>query len=136
VTVEPSGTRVAVARLGDVPAEGGLTFSVGGRAVALFEVDGEPVAYDGRCRHKGGPIGEGFVRDGIVMCPLHWWRYDLRTGELVGHPSIRLERYPTEVRDGVVFVTVPPSGPTAPTTSIRERLLARARAEGAGRDGL
>lgn len=129
-----ASTRVAAARIDDLPTNGGLALTVAGRAVALFAVNGEPVAYDGRCRHKGGPVGEGFVRDGVVTCPLHWWRYDLRTGELVGQPSVRLQRYPTEVRDGIVFVTVPLADPAEPPTSIRERLLARARAGSAGEE--
>jgi nitrite reductase/ring-hydroxylating ferredoxin subunit len=128
-------TRVAVARLDDLPTGGGLALNVAGRAVALFDVDGTPVAYDGRCRHRGGPIGEGYVRAGVVTCPLHWWRYDLRTGELVSDPAVRLERFPTEVRDGVVFVTVPAAEPVDSSTSIRERLLARARAEAAASAG-
>ena len=121
-------TRVAVARLDDLPAGGGLALTAAGRAVALFDIDGTPVAYDGRCRHRGGPIGEGYVRDGVVTCPLHWWRYDVRTGELISDPSVRLERYPTEIRDGVVFVTVPAAEPVDPSVSIRQRLLDRARA--------
>lgn len=125
-TIRPEAS-VPVARLADLPPGGGLTVQAADRTVALFDVDGRPVAYEGRCRHKGGPLGDGFVRDGIVTCPLHWWRYDLRTGELVGHPSVRLERYPTEVRDGVVFVSVPAPEPAVPPASIRERLLARAR---------
>lgn len=130
-----SYTSVPVARVADLPPGGGLTVRAADRTVALFDVDGQPVAYDGRCRHKGGPIGDGFVRGGIVSCPLHWWRYDLRTGELVGHPSVRLERYATEVRDDIVFVSVPSPEPAAPPTSIRERLLARARVAGDGQEG-
>jgi nitrite reductase/ring-hydroxylating ferredoxin subunit len=133
--MRPAGTRVAVARTADLPVNGGLALTVAGRAVALFEVDGEPVAYDGRCRHKDGPIGDGFVRGGIVTCPLHWWRYELRTGELVGNPSVRLDRYPVDVDDGIVYVTVPPAVAVDPSISIRERLLARARAERALEDG-
>jgi nitrite reductase/ring-hydroxylating ferredoxin subunit len=131
VTEAPAAVAVPVARMHDLPKSGGLSLSVAGRTVALFEVNGEPVAYDGRCRHKGGPIGEGYVRDGVVTCPLHWWRYDLRTGQLLSDPSVRLRRYPAEVRDGIVFVTVEPVPVADPPTSIRERLLALARAEGA-----
>jgi len=97
----------------------------------VFLVDGEPVAYEGRCRHRGGPLAEGLARDGVVTCPLHWWRYDLRTGELVWNRAIRLERFPAEVCDGEVVVSVPRSAAAAPGAgaplSIRDRLLARAR---------
>jgi hypothetical protein len=61
------------------------------------------------------------VRDGVVTCPLHWWRFDLLTGEHVGDPGLRLARYPVRVADGTVEVLVPPS---PPVLSLRERLLA------------
>ncbi len=125
---ELAGTRWAAARLEEIPARGGLQLTIDGRAVALFIVDGEPVAYDGRCRHRAGPIGDGYVRDGVVTCPLHWWRYDLRTGALVGDPSVRLERFPAELDAGVVHVTLPPTVAAEAPVSIRERLLALARA--------
>ncbi len=131
----PAGTRSAAARLEDIPADGGLQLTIDGRTVALFVVDGAPVAFDGRCRHRGGPIGDGFVRGGVVTCPRHWWRYDLRTGELVGDASVRLERFPTELDDGTVFVTLPPAPPADASVSIRERLLALARAERTGDGG-
>ncbi len=101
-----------------------------GRAVAVFELDGELHALAGRCLHRGGPLADGFVRDGVVTCPLHWWRYDIRTGALVGDPTIRLERYPIEIVDGDVLVHLPPVPPRP--ASIRERLLTLARATDAG----
>lgn len=125
------GVGVPVARLEDLRPDRGVARRVEGREVAVFLVDGEPVAYEGRCRHRGGPLAEGLARDGVVTCPLHWWRYDLRTGELVWNRAIRLERFPAEVCDGEVVVSVPRSAAAAPGAgaplSIRDRLLARAR---------
>lgn len=127
------GVDVPVARLEDLPTDRGVARCILGREVAVFVVDGVPVAYEGRCRHRGGQLAEGYVRDGVVTCPLHWWRYDLRTGQLVGNPTIRLERFPAEVCNGDVVVRVPHAAAAAATrqgapASIRDRLLARARA--------
>lgn len=97
-----------------------------GRFVAVFDLDGELFALAGACLHRGGPIGEGLVRDGIVTCPYHWWRYEIRSGALVGDPARHLETYPVEVRDGEILVTLPPP---APVMSMRERLLALARGD-------
>lgn len=102
--------------------------------VAVFSLDGELCAVDGACPHRGGPLAEGVVRDGVVTCPLHWFRFDLRTGEHLGHRGLRLTRYPVRVVGGVVEVLVPP---TPPEMSLRERLLAAGRewkaADGGGR---
>jgi nitrite reductase/ring-hydroxylating ferredoxin subunit len=133
-TVEAPGAvsasvAVTVGRRDEIPSGGGVAVDANGRPVALFDLGGEVVALDGRCRHRGGPIGEGYVRDGIVTCPLHWWRYDIRTGRLVGDPSIGLERFPVEVVDDSVVVMLPPEPPAEPVLSMRERLLRRARAQ-------
>lgn len=95
-----------------------------GREVAVFNDRGTFVGLDNRCLHQGGPIGEGFVKDGTVTCPWHWWRYDVRTGERLGAPFLRLERYRVAVRDGEILVEVPPAEEPA---SIREVLLRHAR---------
>jgi nitrite reductase/ring-hydroxylating ferredoxin subunit len=106
------------------PAGGAVRVVAGGVAVAVFDLDGELQAVDDRCLHRGGSLSRGHVRDGVVMCPEHWWRYDLRSGERVGSSWLCLRRYPVE-RDGAdVVVTVR----TAPEpASIRERLLQHAR---------
>ncbi|MGH8993540.1 MAG: Rieske (2Fe-2S) protein [Acidimicrobiia bacterium] len=92
--------------------------------VAVFNVDGELCAVDGSCPHRGGPLAEGVVRDGVVTCPLHWFRFDLRTGEHVGDSGRRLRRYPVRISDGMVEVLLPPD---PPALSLRERLLAAGR---------
>lgn len=115
---------------------------VDGRPIAVWRVDGVLRAYSGACLHRGGPLAEGYVRDGTVICPLHWWRYDLRTGSLVGRPEVRLAAYSVVEVDGRIVVEVPASvaaagGPGA-EASIRERLLRHARsasAVGAAGDG-
>jgi len=112
------------------PPLGGATRVVaGGVAVAVFDLDGELVAVDDRCLHQGGSLSAGFVRGGTVMCPAHWWRYDLRTGERVGAPHLRLRSYPVErVGDEVVVeVSASATGPGGPPPSLREQLLRHAR---------
>lgn len=107
------------------PPAGGAVLAVSGEvAVAVFDVDGDLVAFDDRCLHRGGSLSGGVVRNGIVTCPEHWWRYDLRTGARLGAPELCLRRYPVE-RDGDGILVGFPE--VAAITSIRERLLQHAR---------
>jgi nitrite reductase/ring-hydroxylating ferredoxin subunit len=101
----------------------------GGVAVAVFDLDGELVAVDDRCLHQGSSLFSGFVRAGIVTCPAHWWRYDLRTGQRVGAPHLRLRSLRVERVGDEVVVEVPASatGPIRPPPSLREQLLQHAR---------
>ena len=98
---------------------------VQGRAVAVARVDGRLYAVDNRCLHRQGPLSEGRLAGPMLTCPLHWWRYDVRTGELIGHPTARLTCYPVRVEDGQVLVTAPPA---EPVRSWRQRLLDAAKA--------
>jgi nitrite reductase/ring-hydroxylating ferredoxin subunit len=62
----------------------------GGREYALWLAGGEVHLLDNRCLHLSGPLAEGFVEDGHVVCPWHGWTYELATGRRrtdLGAPS-------------------------------------------------
>jgi len=101
-------------------------FDHGGLGVLVALVDGQPRAVSADCLHKGASLEGGVCRDGIITCPSHWWRYDLRDGALQGTPGAALTVYPARVSDGVIEVDLPE--PTR-TRSLRETLLAHARGE-------
>lgn len=119
---------VDVAAVADVPVDRGLAVSAEGRPIAIFRLDDGLVAYQGTCLHRAGPLAEGDCRNGIVTCPAHWWRYDLRSGARIEAPGLRLHRYPVVARDGRVLVTVPIE---EEEEGWRERLLRLARKEAA-----
>jgi nitrite reductase (NADH) small subunit len=96
----------------------------GGRAALVTVVDGVPYALDDHCLHRGGRLSDGIVRDGIVTCPEHWWRYRVRTGARVDHPGDVLRAYPAREVGGWVEVELPDADPPR---SLREVLLAHAR---------
>jgi nitrite reductase/ring-hydroxylating ferredoxin subunit len=76
---------------------------IGGRTVVLFRVDGTVHAFDNACPHEGNPLVEGEIVGPMLTCVYHGWRFDLETGAcLLGEGAAR--RYPTEVRDGAVWV--------------------------------
>lgn len=96
---------------------------VGGGTAVVVRVGDEVCAYRNRCAHQDSPLAGGIVRDGVLSCPLHFWRYRAATGELIGTRR-RLERFPVEVVDGEAYVDLPDAPPAA---SLREQLLMRAR---------
>jgi nitrite reductase/ring-hydroxylating ferredoxin subunit len=95
-----------------------------GRRVAVGNAGGELFALDDACLHRGGSLACGHLDGAVLVCPMHWWRYDTRTGRRLGGPGLRVPRYPVRVVGGQVLVTVPP-GPK--TRSWREILLEHAR---------
>lgn len=113
--------RIAAGPVADVPADRCVAVA-DGRAV-IVRVDGDVHAYRNRCLHQASPLAGGWVRDGVLACPLHFWRYDVASGELRNGAGC-LERFPVEIVDGDAFVLLPDD---PPRRSLRDELLARAR---------
>ncbi|MEA3218734.1 MAG: hypothetical protein QOJ19_4890 [Acidimicrobiia bacterium] len=55
--------------------------------VRVVELDGHRCAFRARCPHLLGPLDTAPVVDGVIQCPWHGYRFDVRTGaNLDGHP--------------------------------------------------
>lgn len=92
-------------------------------AAVVARVSDEVVAFENRCLHKNSALAGAVVRDGVLTCPMHFWRYQLPAGRHVG-TGAPLPCYPTALIDGEVWVDVPAP---EPPMSMRERLLQHAR---------
>lgn len=99
-------TWVAACHRRDIPDGRGWPVRVGGRNIAVFEVEGTLRAVDNVCLHVGNPLDDGMVEGGCVTCPWHGWRYDLSTGELLTMFGRRpgLRTYEVKVEHGRVLV--------------------------------
>ncbi len=97
---------VKVAKLADLPPGTCKAVQVSGRAIAIYNVSGTVFATDNTCLHQGGPLGDGFLDGDIITCPWHLWEYNVRTGEKVGEPSLRVATYPVRVEGDEIQVAV------------------------------
>jgi len=79
-------------------------FVSGGRALCVANVDGTIAVLDGTCPHEGGPLGEGTIEDGRVVCPWHSFAFDLRTGASADDPDMRAEVLEAKVENGELRV--------------------------------
>ena len=101
-------TRVPLCTLDDIAVGLGRSFDVGGTAVAVFRGrEGQVFAVEGKCPHKGGPLADGMLIGEQVVCPLHAYRYHGTSGACDQPNACAIEAFPTEVRNGTVYVTVP-----------------------------
>jgi nitrite reductase (NADH) small subunit len=99
--------RVAIARAELLPAGQGRCFSIGGRKIAVFRTRaGRIHALDAACPHRGGPLADGIVGAGVVVCPLHAYRFRLEDGSGVD-TECTVRSYPVEVVAGFVIVELP-----------------------------
>lgn len=99
-------TEHRIASAEQIPEGQGIAVDIGERRIAVFRYHDEYFALDETCPHRGAPLHQGDITDGIVMCPWHQWRFDLRTGCSPVNQLSRVNRYPVRVVDDAVWVTV------------------------------
>jgi nitrite reductase/ring-hydroxylating ferredoxin subunit len=75
---------------------------VAGTQVVLVRVGERYRALDDRCPHAGGPLSQGCIENGLLVCPWHGREYDLETGRCEGFQPVRT--FPVEVRADGIFV--------------------------------
>jgi nitrite reductase (NADH) small subunit len=93
-----------LAGLSDLPAPNeAKEIPCGDKMICVANVGGQFLAVDNVCVHLGGPLGEGVVDKGKIVCPWHGWAYDLKTGELApGKPGVKA--YPLKVEGQDVLI--------------------------------
>jgi len=100
------GNFVKVARVGEIPPGTGKAVEVAGHPVALFNVDGAFHAVDGLCPHQGGPLGEGFLEGNVVVCPWHFWQFDVVNGHALDLPEAAIRKFPVRVDGDDILVEI------------------------------
>lgn len=100
---------VSVADVESLPPGASRTVHAKGREFALFNIDGEFLAIDNECTHRGGPLGAGHVSGGKVYCPLHGWSFEIRTGHCSANGGRPVKSYRTRVLAGEVQIEIPPA---------------------------
>lgn len=79
-------------------------FPCGDKVICIANVNGEFSAMDNVCLHRGGPLGQGVVEKGKVVCPWHGWAYDPKSGQATHSPAAKIAVYPLKIENGDVMV--------------------------------
>ena len=60
----------------ELPPDGeAKEFSLGDNVICVANVNGTISAMDNVCLHRGGPLGQGMIEGGKVVCPWHGYEY-------------------------------------------------------------
>ena len=92
----------------DMLKEGRITtVQAGHYAICLTRTKKGYGAISNRCAHQGGPLGDGFLQDGCVVCTWHGYEYDPHTGATPpDYDDPPVESFPVELRDDGLYVGV------------------------------
>ena len=95
---------IKVLKCDDLEIGKSAIIEVGDKEIALFNYKGDYYAIDNICPHRGAPLGEGRIEEGILICPNHEWRFELKSGWCPQDPELSTEVYPIKVHEGKIYV--------------------------------
>jgi nitrite reductase/ring-hydroxylating ferredoxin subunit len=72
--------------------------------IAVFHISGKYYAISNRCKHVEGPLSEGELKDGIVTCPWHGWKYSVADGKSPHKGGDSVDSFETRVVNGRLYV--------------------------------
>ena len=88
----------------DLPVGKSAIISAGDDEIALFNYKGKYYAIANKCPHRGAPLGEGRIEEGIVICPNHEWRFKLESGANMQNPELFIPTYPVKVKNENIYI--------------------------------
>jgi nitrite reductase/ring-hydroxylating ferredoxin subunit len=115
---------VDVCRVDEIGEKRAFVTCLSGERVAVFLYDGRISAISNVCQHQNGPLGEGRIVNGCVVCPWHGYEYAPDSG---ASPPPFTEKVPTffvRVVGGRVLVHPQPQ---KPGTRVEPALVTEAR---------
>ena len=98
-----------IATVAELPPSGeAREFQLDGQTICVANNNGRCTAMDNVCAHRGGPLGQGVVDEGKLVCPWHGWQFDLVTGKSEQSPTLGVDVYELKVEGEDVLVKVEP----------------------------
>jgi 3-phenylpropionate/trans-cinnamate dioxygenase ferredoxin component len=113
-----------VCKLADLTPDEGLRLNTS-PPVTIFLSEGDVYCLDDTCTHDTYSLAEGWVEKCVVECPLHFAKFDLRTGAVVSPPAhAPVSTHELRVEGGEIHVLLP-SGYTVNDAAQRSCILGR-----------
>ena len=91
---------------------------VAGNKILLVRQGDEVRAIEAICPHAGGPLAEGVLADGRVVCPWHKAAFCIRTGRCLEPPAVDdVAAFPLEIENDNILLAGPEHLPESKTSA-------------------
>ena len=78
---------------------------VADKKITLGKFQDQIFAFAQKCPHASGIMADGFIdAAGMVVCPLHRYRFSLQNGRNTSGEGYYLKTYPTQIREDGLYV--------------------------------
>lgn len=105
-----------------IPSGGAKLFTYFDKRLALFRTPKGVFVTDNRCPHQGYALVQGDVKDDVLTCAWHNWKFDLADGRCIfGGENVRT--YPVRMAGGMVEVDVTEPEPELVRPQLFQSLL-------------
>lgn len=82
-----------------------ITINVGKKRICLAHTNEGFFAVNDKCPHNGASLGNGYcTSENSVVCPVHRYHFNLKTGRSVSGLGAYVQTYPIEMREDGVFI--------------------------------
>lgn len=81
----------------EIPDGGVRALTLDGENIILSRQGKVVTCFQNACAHLGFALHDGEVKDGIITCPYHGFRYDLASGECLTAPEVQLQPHAVRV---------------------------------------
>ena len=80
-------------------------FDLGDKSLCLVRLEDGFFAINNRCPHAGALLHHGHCnKRGIVTCPLHGYKFDVKTGLSADGNNYKLTNYRFKTEDGILYI--------------------------------
>jgi nitrite reductase (NADH) small subunit len=98
---EETPALIVTVRPADVPESKPLAVRVSETlTLAVCKLEDAYYAFDGKCPHRGAPLAEGTISGELIICPLHHFKFNLKTGRCVMPRHLKLRSFPVREEAG------------------------------------
>lgn len=81
-------------------------FTISGKKICLARNQEGYFAVQNSCPHASGDLSQGWCEGNRIVCPVHRYAYDLKTGRGIGDQGDAVRTYPVELRVDGLYVKV------------------------------
>ncbi|KKM80339.1 hypothetical protein LCGC14_1340820 [marine sediment metagenome] len=77
-----------------------------GLQILLVKKADDIFAFSNKCAHMACPLSAGLFEEDIIMCSCHEWSFDIKTGEFLLAPEIKIETYDVKTSEGNLYIKI------------------------------
>ena len=98
---------IRLCSVGEAPTEGNVCeMTAGGLQVCVVKIEGAVRVMDNLCPHRQGPLGQGWVENGEVVCPWHSWAFSPTTGQASFPEGEKVAVFPVRLDGDDIMVEI------------------------------